>query len=198
MDPGCTPSYVNGYTSVIEYPAPDDEYYLIKDVPHGEVREHWFYSDVTKSYRRMYVYTPPDYETNTGTRYPVLYLRMEQVNWKMMDPCRQGKFYPRQSDSREKACSMIIVMNLGFASYPEQAGQILSGNSRWAAFEEMLIDEVIPDVDAFYRTIPNGRTGQWPVYQWEACRLSTSGSNVWKLFTHRNFQWCNRLTMRSC
>jgi len=156
MDPGCTPSYVNGYTSVIEYPAPKDEFYLIKDVPHGEVREHWFYSDVTKSYRRRYVYTPPDYETNTSTHYPVLYLQHGggelENEW---THAGKANFILDNLIAEKTACPMIIVMNLGFATYPEQAGQILSGNSRWAAFEEMLIDEVIPDVDAFYRTIPD-------------------------------------------
>jgi enterochelin esterase family protein len=46
-------------------------------------------------------------------------------------------------------------MNNGFATRPDQEGQTLTGNARWAAFEEMLINEVIPDIDAFYRTIPD-------------------------------------------
>jgi enterochelin esterase family protein len=54
-----------------------------------------------------------------------------------------------------KAQPMIIVMNNGFATRPSQSGQQFTGNARWAAFEEMLIKEVIPDIDRSYRTIPD-------------------------------------------
>ena len=64
------------YNSAIEVPEPaaDADYYSLKDVPHGTVRQHWYYSKVTGTWRRAYVYTPPDYDTNAKTRYPVLYL----------------------------------------------------------------------------------------------------------------------------
>ena len=45
-----------------------------KDVPRGQVRQRWYFSKVTGAWRRAYVYTPPDYDTNTKARYPVLYL----------------------------------------------------------------------------------------------------------------------------
>lgn len=55
-------------------PAADAAYYTLKDVPRGQVRQRRYYSTVTAAWRRAYVYTPPDYDTNTGARYPVLYL----------------------------------------------------------------------------------------------------------------------------
>jgi enterochelin esterase-like enzyme len=61
-------------SSAIEVPAPDAEFYSFKDVPHGEVRQRWYYSTVTQKWRRCYVYTPPDYDTNLKATYPVLYL----------------------------------------------------------------------------------------------------------------------------
>lgn len=161
IDPGCTPFYVNGYTSVIEYPAPDDEFYSIKNVPHGDVREHWFYSQVAGSFRRMYVYTPPGYEKNTGTRYPVLYLQHGggELENEWIHSAR-ANFILDNLIAGGRARPMIIVMNLGFVTRPGQEGQApVPGYQPGfaAAFEEMLISEVIPDVDAYFRTIADSR-----------------------------------------
>jgi enterochelin esterase-like enzyme len=61
-------------SSAIEVPAADADFYSHKDVPHGVVREQWYFSTVTQKWRRAYIYTPPDYDTNTKAKYPVLYL----------------------------------------------------------------------------------------------------------------------------
>jgi enterochelin esterase family protein len=60
------------YNSAVEIPDPDGGYYAAKDVPHGEVRQRWYFSKVTNSWRRCYVYTPPGYDGKS--RFPVLYL----------------------------------------------------------------------------------------------------------------------------
>lgn len=62
------------YNSAVEIPDPDAGYYTAKDVPHGEVRQRWYFSKVTNSWRRAYVYTPPGYDGNARSRFPVLYL----------------------------------------------------------------------------------------------------------------------------
>lgn len=58
-----------------EVPDPEGEFYDLKDVPHGDVLIENYFSKTTDSWRQIYVYTPPDYETNTSARYPVLYLQ---------------------------------------------------------------------------------------------------------------------------
>ncbi len=58
-----------------EIPDPDGGFYALKDVPHGNVLIRNYYSKVAKSWRHIFVYTPPDYEKNTSVRYPVLYLQ---------------------------------------------------------------------------------------------------------------------------
>jgi enterochelin esterase-like enzyme len=58
-----------------EIPDPDGGFYELKDVPHGNVLIKNYYSKVAKSWRHIFVYTPPDYEKNTSARYPVLYLQ---------------------------------------------------------------------------------------------------------------------------
>jgi enterochelin esterase-like enzyme len=184
-DPGSDMFYSNGYTSVLEVPAPDDDFYLPKNVPHGDVREHWFYSKVTGSFRRMFVYTPPGYEKDTKTRYPVLYLQhgageienewthSGKVNFILDNLIAEGKARP-----------MIIVMNNGFATRPSQSGQTMTGNARWAAFEDMLINEVIPDIDAFYRTIPDREHRAMAGLSMGGMQTFTIGLNRLDTFSH--------------
>ncbi len=71
-----TRSFFGGgwWNSAIEVPEAEGDYYTAKDVPHGEVRQRWYFSKVTGKWRRCYVYTPPDYDANSKGRYPVLYL----------------------------------------------------------------------------------------------------------------------------
>ena len=74
-DPATRTFFGSGYyNSAIEVPEPDADYYTLKDVPRGEVRQRWYFSKVTGTWRRAYIYKPPDYDTNTKVKYPVLYL----------------------------------------------------------------------------------------------------------------------------
>ncbi len=61
--------------SGIEIPAKDQDFYALKDVPRGQIRQNRFYSKIGNGWRRIFVYTPPDYDKNTSARYPVLYLQ---------------------------------------------------------------------------------------------------------------------------
>src|SRR5690606_38829354 len=61
--------------SGIEIPAHDEEFYALKNVPHGQVREQIYYSKTNDSMRRCFVYTPPGYDNDLNKRYPVLYLQ---------------------------------------------------------------------------------------------------------------------------
>src|SRR5438552_13247507 len=59
------------YASMVEVPEPGSTYYSIQDVPHGQVREVWYNSKVTGTWRHALVYLPPDYDTQIKARYPV-------------------------------------------------------------------------------------------------------------------------------
>src|SRR6185503_8746194 len=63
------------WESGIEIPAKDQDFYALKDVPHGHVQQILFPSKSTNTSRRAFVYTPPGYEKNTSKKYPVLYLQ---------------------------------------------------------------------------------------------------------------------------
>jgi enterochelin esterase-like enzyme len=77
-DPGALNFYGSTrWESGIEIPAHDQDFYALKDVPHGRVQQVLFPSRLTNTViaRPAYVYTPPDYDKDTAKRYPVLYLQ---------------------------------------------------------------------------------------------------------------------------
>jgi enterochelin esterase-like enzyme len=76
LDPG-TNAFI-GYGHMcngFEIPEPGIDWYDLKDVPHGNVLIKNYFAKTTNSWRRIFVYTPPAYETKTSTRYPVFYLQ---------------------------------------------------------------------------------------------------------------------------
>src|SRR5512143_2753743 len=76
LDPG-TNAFI-GYSHMcngFEIPEPGVTYYDLKDVPHGNVLIKNYYAKSINSWRRIFVYTPPDYGMNAKARYPVLYLQ---------------------------------------------------------------------------------------------------------------------------
>jgi len=75
-DPGALNFYGSiRWESGIEIPAHDQDFYALKDVAHGNVVQILFPSKSTSTSRRAFVYTPPGYEKDTKTKYPVLYLQ---------------------------------------------------------------------------------------------------------------------------
>lgn len=155
IDPGSSPFYVNGVVSVIEVPSPGEDFYHMKKVPHGDVREHWFYSNVEQRFRRSFVYTPAEYEKNTNKRYPVLYLQHgageDETEWThsgLMNNILDNLI------AEGKAVPMIVVMNNDFVYKTGDVPGRMALAPDWAGnFGEMLINEVIPDIDVTYRTI---------------------------------------------
>lgn len=156
-DPGTKYFYGAGrWGSGIEIPAHDREIYAMKEVPHGLVSELNYYSDITQSWRRCFVYTPPGYETDTNKDYPVLYLQHgsfeDETGWS-----RQGKANLILDNliAAKKAIPMIIVMENGYAFKPTE-GQAVNNPTRPAmVFEDVMIKEVIPMIDSRFRTLDN-------------------------------------------
>ncbi len=150
-------------TSGIEVPEAGADYYAIQNVPHGEVRAKWYFSKTTGEWRRAFVYTPPDYDKNPRRRYPVLILQHgsgeNETGW-----TRQGKanFILDNLIAAGKSAPMIVVMDCGYAT---RAGTIPLSigpgappenfRDAFSAFEDTLIKDLIPTIDASYRTIPD-------------------------------------------
>jgi enterochelin esterase family protein len=154
-DPGTVFFYGAGrWGSGIEIPARDQDFYAWKDVPHGLVSECNYYSAITQSHRRCFIYTPPGYDKDVSTRYPVLYLQHgsfeDETGW-----ASQGRANLILDNliAEKKAVPMIIVMDNGYA-YKPQAGENGAKNARpVSAFEEVMMKEIIPMIDSRFRTL---------------------------------------------
>jgi enterochelin esterase-like enzyme len=76
LDP-YTNAYI-GYSHMcngFEVPEPGVTWYDLKDVPHGDVLIKNYYAKSTNAWRHIFMYTPPGYNKDTSTRYPVLYIQ---------------------------------------------------------------------------------------------------------------------------
>ncbi len=154
-DPGTRYFYGAGrWGSGIEIPASDSYMYALKDVPRGMVSEVPYFSDITQSWRRCFVYTPPCYNNNSNKRYPVLYLQHgsfeDETGWSA-----QGKANLILDNliADNKAVPMIIVMDNGYAFKPQEE-QVVSNPTRPAmVFEEVVMQEIIPMIDTRFRTL---------------------------------------------
>jgi GH35 family endo-1,4-beta-xylanase/enterochelin esterase-like enzyme len=75
-DPGSLYFYgASRWGSGVEVPAKDQDFYALKDAPHGQLRQVLYPSKSANATLRCFVYTPPDYEKDQSKRYPVLYLQ---------------------------------------------------------------------------------------------------------------------------
>jgi enterochelin esterase family protein len=153
-DPGTLYFYGAGRLgSGIEIPASDKDFYALKDVPHGLVSENIYFSKLTNSFRRCFVYTPANYNENTKTRYPVLYLQHgsfeDETGWSV-----QGKANLILDNliAGKEAVPMIVVMDNGYA-YKNQESTENKPAQPVSVFEEVMINEIIPMIDKQFRTI---------------------------------------------
>ena len=166
-DPGST-AYFGGskWASAVEVPEAGATYYLPQEVPHGQVREVWYHSSVTSTWRHALVYLPSDYDTQTKTRFPVLYLQHgggeDESGW-----IRQGKanFILDNLIASGNTKPMIIVMANGYASragyqVPDMTGKPFGSpefikvmQERMGAFEDDMTQALIPFIDQTFRTL---------------------------------------------
>ena len=163
--------------SGIDIPAHDEDFYALKNVPHGDVREVYYYSKTNDAMRHCFIYTPASYDVDLNKRYPVLYLQHgggeNEHGWP-----EQGKTGLIMDNliAAGLAEEFIIVMDNGTWSMPRPAagerpaarpqggqqarpqggrpGGPMGMPSGWAdGFKNTLINDIIPMVDAKYRTI---------------------------------------------
>jgi enterochelin esterase family protein len=147
------------YGSSLRVPGDATTLYDVNDVPHGSVSHVWYPSPSLGLNRRMVVYTPPGYEHSTD-RYPVLYLLHggggDEEEWMILGRA------PEILDNliaRGQALPMIVVMANGHgqesaspAYVPDSRPRLFPG-SHMVDFPESIVPDVIPFVDASYRTL---------------------------------------------
>jgi enterochelin esterase-like enzyme len=162
-----------GNESILLVPGKESDLYFVHNVPGGTLSKVWYESPVIGLRRRMYVYTPPGYEKGTD-KYPVLYLLHGGMNdedtWTSMG---RANMIMDNLIAQGKAKPMIVVMPNGnpdqaavsFDSYPFTLTTANAANSPAAGgspfnmlngvFEESLIKDVIPFIEANYRVMAN-------------------------------------------
>jgi enterochelin esterase family protein len=152
--------------SGVEVPEPGSTYYSAQDVPHGQVREVWYNSKVTGTWRHALVYLPPNYDTQAKERYPVLYLQHgageDETGW-----VRQGNAnFILDNLIAAKSCKpMIVVMAYGYAHRAGEAPvdlfakgfgspeMLKAMQDMAAAFEDDVTQALVPYIDSTLRTI---------------------------------------------
>jgi len=153
--------------NAFEIPEPGVDFYDLKDVPHGNVLIKNYFAKTANSWRRIFAYTPPGYDTNTSIRYPVLYLQhgggedervwieMGRTNLILDNLLAEGKAKP-----------MIVVMETSAVGTPggAGAGPGAAGAGRGPGFGgfggpgggpygQLMVNDLIPWVDRNFRTL---------------------------------------------
>jgi len=109
----------------------------------------YYFSKVTNSWRRLFVYTPAGYDVNTKVKYPVVYIQHgggeDERGWAV-----QGKtdIILDNLIAEGKAKPMIVVISNGNVS---ASGGYTS--SAMAAFKEEITNNIVPFIDKNFRTL---------------------------------------------
>ena len=134
--------------------------------PKGRYDEHLFESQVLKGNplgdpdrRPLWVYLPPGYDADSQRRYPSIYVIMGltgQIDmWRNRPSMRQN--FPELADAQfatggAPPCILVYVdawTSIGGSQYVDSPGT--------GKYHTYLCDEIVPWVDARYRTLPQAR-----------------------------------------
>jgi len=139
----------NWESSGIEIPeGPEGDYYRFnKNIPHGQVRSIYYWSEINGLERHINVYVPAEYEQNPDKKYPVLYLvhgwGEDENGWS-----NQGHMANIMDGliAAGKAVPMIVVMPSGDIKTNSDVRQT-SGD-----VTKIYAENLIPYIDKTFRT----------------------------------------------
>jgi enterochelin esterase-like enzyme len=144
--------------SVVRVPGSPPLPWEMTGVPHGEIHHHFYKSAIVGDNRDYYVYTPPGYDPNGSTQYPVLYLLHgysdDASGWTAVG---KANLILDNLIAQGKAKPMIIVMPLGYGA-PEIVAKNGPGfrgadlrKRNFDRFRDALLNEVLPACERDYR-----------------------------------------------
>jgi enterochelin esterase family protein len=144
--------------SLVDIPGDSALMHSLQDVPHGEISFRYYKSESLDLVRPAVIYTPPGYDENRDTKYPVLYLihgmtdteetwfKVGRINLIMDNLIAMGKAEP-----------MIIVM-----PYANPYPALLKRDKDTEVnlldtdiFRKEILEEVIPYTESNYRVLIN-------------------------------------------
>ena len=123
------------------------DWYLLQDVPHGDLRMEYYRSSHTGRWRVCWVYCPAGYDENRDKKYPVLYLQHgageDEARW--IDMGKMNYILDNQIAAGETE-EMLVVMSYGFSLNEDETPALRS-----PGFEQELLNDVIPMIEEKYR-----------------------------------------------
>ena len=137
-----------GALNFFELPCDEDGFWMLKDVPHGDVRMEYYRSGVTGRTKVCWVYTPPAYGED-DRRYPVLYLNHgggeSETGW-----IWQGKINLIADNliAEGKCVPCIIVMTCCYDFLEGEEPVYFPGD-----FDSELINDCIPFIEKRFRVL---------------------------------------------
>lgn len=136
-----------GVKNFFELPKEGEDFWFLKDVPHGDVQLHKYPSGVNGHMKSCYIYTPPSYGRAGERRsYPVLYVQHgageNETGW-----IWNGKlnFIMDNLIAEQKCEEMIVVMCSGYAFCEGEEPIFYPGD-----FDSELVGDCIPYVEAHF------------------------------------------------
>lgn len=157
--------------SALEVPAKDREFYALKNVPHGQMRETFYFSKNAQAVLRCYVYTPAEYEKELGKRYPVLYLQHGagegETGWSQQG--HAGLILDNLLAEGKSQPFLVVMASSyvpGFAGFGVGPSSNVVGSAwsrpitgpggrpfEFTAFARVLREDLVPFIDTHFRTL---------------------------------------------
>ena len=139
-----------GVTNFMEMPKEGQDFWYLKDVPHGDVQIHTYASIENEHLKQCYIYTPPCYTAKK--KYPVVYVQHgvgeDETGW-----IWNGKlnFIMDNLLAEGKCKEMIVVMCCGYSFKDGENTVFYPGD-----FGRELVESVIPYVESRF-SVKKGR-----------------------------------------
>ena len=149
------------YASLLRVPGEGSSVFQLNDTPHGNISQVWYPSPSLGADRRMYVYTPPGYDSGKDS-YPVLYLLHgaggDEDAWSSLG---RANLILDNLIASGKSKPMIVVMTNGNAwqtsTLRQIPGQPAPTRETFAQyqgkFEKSLVEDVVPYIEKNFRVI---------------------------------------------
>lgn len=147
------------YASLLMVPGEESTVFQLNDTPHGNISQVWYDSPTLGVDRRMYVYTPPGYDSGKDS-YPVLYLLHggggDEDAWTSLG---RANLILDNLIAAGKSKPMIVVMTNGNAwqtstlrNIPGQPVPTRETQAQYQGkFEKSLVEDVIPYIEKNFR-----------------------------------------------
>jgi enterochelin esterase family protein len=140
----------NWESSGIEIPeGPEGDYYRFnRNIPHGQIRSIYYWSEINGMERHCNVYVPAEYEQNPTKKYPVLYMLHgwgeDENGWS-----NQGHMGNIMDGliSAGKAVPMIVVMDCGDIKTNSDVRKASTND-----VTQIYVKDLIPFIDKTFRT----------------------------------------------